>query len=203
MSALPQHSIDLMFEAMQRIRNILNDAESLGIADACSASLATVSPNASPSIRTIYIAGISDLGVTFFAHRDSGKCRQIAVNPQVALCMHLPEMQQQITLEGVVKTMHPEEADGVWYQRTPESQLLDCAMNQGSLPVNNDLTYGQRDLFLTSNEDGMVPRPQEWEGKLVEPRRVEFCTTNGKQMTSLQRYIQGPDQRWHVVNEQY
>ncbi len=194
MSAQAQFAYDPLIDAMQRIRNQMNDAYELGIPDACSATLATVGYEARPSIRTINIAAILDLGLAFFTHCDSGKHKQMLTNPNIALCLFWPQMQQQVTIEGYVEALHNEEADAIWFNRSPESRLLDCAQRQNSLPRSEAL-----DEFTGEQE---LPRPAEWTGQLLHPRRVEFYTVGERNKYQRDLFMEGPDRRWHVITSQ-
>ena len=192
MSAHPQFAYDPLLDAMQRIRDLLNEAHEKGITDACSATLATVGYEARPSIRNINVSAVLDLGIAFFAHSDSGKYQQMLTNPNVALCLYWPDLQQQVTIEGHVEPLHNEEADAIWYNRSLESLMLHCTAQQQTLPRSETL---QPRL-----DDRDLPRPAEWVGQIMHPRRIEFFTAAESQGYQRQQYLEGPDRRWHSVS---
>ena len=190
MSAQPQFAYDPLLDAMQRVRDLLNEAYEQGISDACSATLATVGYEARPSIRTINVSAVLDLGIAFFAHCESGKYQQMMTNPNVALCLFWPQLQQQITIEGYVDSLHNEEADALWFNRSLESHMLACAEGQQTLP--------QSETLQASSDDSPLPRPPQWRGQLLNPRRVEFFSTQ-QQDKKRELFLEGPDKRWHKL----
>lgn len=196
MAAVIHPQVDLLFESMERIRDMVNAAHARGVPEACSATLATASPDASPSIRTIYLSAVLDYGLVFFVNRNSGKGRQIAANPMVALCMFWPDLGQQVTVEGRVQTMHDEEANAIWYSRSQEVRLLDCALNQASLPRSSELRRPGPSVFEQTYRNNDIPRPLSWQGSILHPNRIDFWLPGEER----QLYMRSQDDRWGVIS---
>ncbi len=200
MSTTSKNRADLG-EALQEMRDRLDEAKGSDLQDATAVSLATSTPEGHPSIRTIYICDILESGPAFFVNMDSGKGKQIAANPQVALCMFWPQLQQQVTLEGKVEVLPAETADDLWRHRSRDSQLASWVSDQNPTEETRASLTVRRDQLKADFDFASVPRPENWQALLIHPSRIEFWKTGWHRMRQRKLYSKNAHGDWEVEIE--
>lgn len=139
-----------------------------------SMSLATVSKDGQPSIRTLFLKSFDANGFVFYTNYGSRKASELEVNPQCALLFHWTELERQVRIEGSVTRVSREESDTYFHTRPRESQIGAWASRQ-SEELDSRETLMARVADYTSNfEGGEVPLPDWWGGYRLEPRLIEF-----------------------------
>jgi pyridoxamine 5'-phosphate oxidase len=63
-------------------------------------SLATATPDGTPSARMVLLKDFDERGFTFYTNYDSQKGRELARNPQAALVFHWAELSRQVRIIG-------------------------------------------------------------------------------------------------------
>ena len=139
-------------------------------------ALATANANGAPSVRMVLLKGYDDRGFVFYTNTDSRKGRDLAENPQAAMCFHWKSLARQIRIEGAVTPVSDEEADTYYASRARDSRIGAWASKQ-SKPMS-----GRFDLekavakYAARYAIGEVPRPPWWSGYRIAPERIEFWT---------------------------
>jgi len=106
---------DSSFEkAIALLTSLIAEARTRGDGEASTAALATASADARPSVRTVSVVEITNSGLIFFAHTETGKGQQMQRNPRVALCFHWPRLHYQVIIEGDVALLSEGESDAQW-----------------------------------------------------------------------------------------
>ena len=146
--------------------------------EAC--ALATADANGRPSVRMVLFRGIvpggPDFGVRFFTNYDSAKAKDLAENPQAAICVHWNTIQKQIRIEGRVENASAQESDIYFASRPRMSQIGAWASDQ-SRPVESYEHFDARVRETEKRFEGRdVPRPPHWGGYRLIPDRVEIWT---------------------------
>jgi pyridoxamine 5'-phosphate oxidase len=137
-------------------------------------SLATVGPEAMPSVRMVLLKGLDERGFVFYTNLGSQKAHDLAANPQAALCFHWKTLQRQVRVQGSVTPVSDEEADLYFSSRSRDSNLGTWASKQ-SQPMANRCTLDQRLAEVSLRfKFGPVLRPPFWSGLRVKPLRIEF-----------------------------
>jgi len=115
------------------------------------ATLATISPEGTPTMRQIEIPSIDEKGATFFTHRSSRKSQHLMANGKSSLNIWLPKTKRQVGIEGMTTEMQLFEANQ-WWERMP-SVLQRC--------------------FLEDDDDGEA-MPHEFIGFRMAMHRLSF-----------------------------
>ena len=188
-------------EAIGELARLLEDARQCEPSpmDPAAVTLATVSAAGRPSVRTVFVTAIDRAGPVFFAHRDSGKSRQIAQNPHASMCCLWPSLRRQVTIEGTVRALPPADADRLWQRRPRDVQLAAWAGEmQGEEAADNLDAAHERARARFSGE--LVPRPPAWQGLLLEPDLLHFWRVawSRRSLRSRARYSRAPDGSWQV-----
>lgn len=161
---------------VERFNALLAAARSAGEPEPTAVSLATADAGGRPSVRIVLLKQLDDRGFVFYTNTDSIKGRQLAVNPQAAICAHWKHLdfQVQVRGEGHVQPVSADEADRYFAGRPRGSQIGAWASLQ-SQPLDRRETLERRIAqFERRFADVPVPRPPHWSGYRLQPDRVEF-----------------------------
>lgn len=166
----------LLDEALATFSRLFDEAHAAGEPDRTAMSVATATPDARPSVRTVLLKHYDARGFVFYTHLDGRKGRELQGNPQAALLFHWPRVRDgvQVRVEGAVVTVSDEEADAYFASRPRVSQLGAWASRQSETLASRetfDAHVAEREREF---EDREVPRPPRWTGFRVRPERIEF-----------------------------
>ncbi len=161
-------------EALERFQRLLERAVALGLRDPTAAALATVDDHGQPSVRIVLLRGWDPQGFVFYTNSRSEKGRQLAKNPQGALCLYWDALQEQVRIEGRTEFVDEAMCDDYWVGRPRLSQLASVASDQSSV-LNDRTELEDRVAALDRQFSGQpVPRPSHWRGYRLAPTRIEF-----------------------------
>jgi pyridoxamine 5'-phosphate oxidase len=153
----------------------LQDAENKEPNDPNAMALATVDAENRPSVRMVLLKGVDARGFVFYVGSlESRKGRDLADNPEAALCFHWKSLRRQIRVEGKVEPVGTDEADAYFASRARGSQIGAWASMQ-SRPLTGRFELERRVGEMAARFGiGTVPRPPHWSGFRLVPRRIEF-----------------------------
>jgi len=152
----------------------LGEAEKTELNDPNAMSLATVDAEGRPSLRMVLLKGFDERGFVFYTNLESKKGRDLAGNPEAAICLHWKSLRRQIRVEGTTEPVSAEEADAYFASRPRGSQIGAWASAQ-SRPIEGRFEL-ERKVGETAARFGIgtIPRPAHWSGFRLVPRRLEF-----------------------------
>lgn len=177
---------------MARLAEALGRARAASPNDPTAAALATADARGRPSVRVVLVKGADARGISFFTNRDSRKGRELAANPFAALCLHWPELGEQVRVEGPVEVLAEAESDAYFATRPRESQLGAWASRQSApLASRADLEAAFR-AAEARFAGGPVPRPPRWGGYLLVPEAVEFWRSAAGRLHHREAYARAP-----------
>ena len=148
-------------------------AQSLHV-DTAPVALATVDAEGRPSVRMVLLRGADKRGFIFFTNYESRKGRELAANPNAALCFHWVALDEQIRVEGAVEPLPASESDSYFASRPRGSQLGAWASAQSAVLASRETLEEQYREVERRFEGAEVPRPPFWGGFRLAPRRIEF-----------------------------
>ncbi len=150
------------------------EAARLEPSDANAMTLATATPDGVPSARMVLLKGVDEAGFTFYTNLGSRKAKELAGNPQAALCFHWKSLKRQIRIEGTVTAVDGAEADEYFASRARTSRIGAWASKQSqSLKGRFELEKRVAE-FTAKFHVGDIPRPEFWSGYRIAPRMIEF-----------------------------
>ena len=142
--------------------------------DTVPAALATADTAGRPSVRIVLLRGVDQRGFVFFTNYESRKARELAANPNVALCQHWPSLEEQIRIEGTVERVSPEESDAYFAGRPRESQIGAWASQQSQPLESREILEARIREVEARFAGSAVTRPPFWGGFRIVPRTIEF-----------------------------
>lgn len=185
----------------QLFGTVFQQAIDAGIAEPNAMALATVGADGRPSIRIVLLKGFDERGFVFYTNLESRKGRELAGNPNAALCFFWQSLGKQVRVEGAVQPVPDAEADEYFATRPRGSQIGAWASIQSrELERREDLLARVRETE-ERYADAPVPRPSHWSGFRLAPTRIEFWTSGEFRLHDRQIFDAEPDGIWrrHVL----
>ena len=137
-------------------------------------SLATVGAGGKPSVRMVLLKDVSAGGFVFYTNAESRKGREIAANPNGALCFHWKSLGRQVRAEGKLSEVTAAEADAYHATRPRQSQIAAWASAQSSA-IEGRGVLEAKVVEMEKRFTGVpVPRPPFWTGYRLTPDAIEF-----------------------------
>ncbi|HEX5513785.1 MAG TPA: pyridoxamine 5'-phosphate oxidase [Gammaproteobacteria bacterium] len=191
-------SVDLYQEAISRFQELLQQAGQTGLAEPAAMSVATVSVDGRPEVRTVLLKEVDERGFVFYTNTLSRKGQSLAAHPHAALCLFWQPLLTQVLVEGRTEPVAPAEADDYWATRPRASQIGAWASQQ-SEPLDSREELDQRFAEYEERFRGQaVPRPPHWSGYRVKPDLIEFWFSRAGRLHDRERYLHTPD-GWRKV----
>lgn len=159
--------------------------------------LATADETGMPSARFVLLKGVDERGFAFYTNLDSRKARELAANPQAALCFGWLEVERQVRIEGSVEPVGRGEAEAYWETRPLESRLSAWASPQSSV-VGSRSELESRVSALAERFGDDAPLPDFWGGLRVVPATIEFWQGGPGRLHDRLLYRQGGDGGWTI-----
>ena len=166
--------VDASDDPIEQFERWFADATRAGVHEPNAMTLATASPDGTPSARIVLLKGIDADGFVFFTNYESQKGRELAQNPRAALVFFWPELERQVRVTGAVSRIAAAESDAYFASRPLGSRLGAWASRQ-SAPVEGRTAL---EAALAATEarfaGGDVPRPPHWGGFRLRPTTIEM-----------------------------
>jgi len=158
-------------------------------------TLATVTPDNSPSARIVLLKGFDQNGFVFFTNYESRKGRELMVNGRAALVFFWSELERQVRIEGPVTKVASAESDEYFASRPLGARLGALASPQSQ--VLPDRAHLEARLAEVSRCYGdQPPRPQHWGGYRLAPVAFEFWQGRTSRLHDRLSYAALPGGGW-------
>jgi len=161
-------------DPIARFKELLVQAEQLGIQPHNAAALATAGADRQPTVRMVLLKDVDDAGFVFYTNLESRKARQLAETPNASLCIWWAQLKRQVRVEGRTELVSDSEADQYFATRPRGSQIGAWVSHQSSeITSRNDLVNAAQRL-AAKYDSQPVPRPPFWSGYRLVPQSIEF-----------------------------
>jgi pyridoxamine 5'-phosphate oxidase len=158
------------------------EAQEAGIYLHESMTLATASPDGSPSAREVLLKGFGPEGFAFYTNYESRKAAELDLNPRAALLFHWATLHRQIRIEGPVTRTTQAESDA-YHASRPRGSRIAAWASQQSAEIDNRAALERRFQEKEAEFRGSdVPLPPFWGGFRVIPERMEFWQGRANRM---------------------
>ncbi len=136
-------------------------------------TLATVDATGRPAARIVLLKSVDARGLVFHTNYASRKGSEVDADPRVALLFFWAELERQVRIEGTAERVSAAESDAYFAARPRGSQISAWASPQ-SAPVPDRAWLEAQVAAVQARFASDVPRPGNWGGIRVVPRRFEF-----------------------------
>ncbi|MFA6243927.1 MAG: pyridoxamine 5'-phosphate oxidase [Candidatus Hydrogenedentales bacterium] len=167
-------SIQVLENPIELFGKWFEEGKASGLREPTAVCLATATAAGEPSARMVLLKAFDERGFVFYTNLGSQKGRELAENPQAALCFYWTPIGKQIRVSGRVEPVTPEEADAYFASRDRQSRIGAYASKQ-SQPLTGYFELERRAAeYAIKFGFGTVPRPEFWSGYRVIPHEIEF-----------------------------
>ncbi|MBV5277486.1 MAG: pyridoxamine 5'-phosphate oxidase [Campylobacteraceae bacterium] len=198
-SEFPLFEKDLHVNPFKQFELWFNDAIQAELIEPNAMSLATVSRELKPSIRTVLLKLYDEKGFVFFSNYESQKAKDIAQNPFVALHFAWLPLQRQLRIEGKVEKISTAESLKYFLSRPRGSQLGAWASNQSEVVSSRSILESKFHEIKSKFLNGQVPLPDFWGGYRVIPTRFEFWQGGKDRLHDRFIYEIDADNQWKIA----
>ena len=160
--------------------------------------LATASPDAVPSARTVLLKAYDARGLVVFTNLTSRKGREALANPVATLLFPWVELERQVVVTGAVEQVTREQTAAYFRSRPRSSQVGAWVSRQSTVVPDREALERRREELEERFGDGPVPVPDFWGGLRVVPTSVEFWQGRSGRLHDRLRYRQVDGGAWLV-----
>ena len=165
---------DVTANPIEQFRLWFDEVGAAGLHEPNAMTVATASPEGSPSARVVLLKGYDERGFVFYTNYEGRKAGDLEANPRCALLFYWGELERQVRVEGWAYRVSDEESDA-YYASRPRGSRLGALVSEQSRPIDDRATLERRLRELEQEYEGReVPRPSNWGGYRVAPETIEF-----------------------------
>lgn len=197
-SARGLHREDLHEDPTEVFDQWFRQATELGVYEPNAMTLATISPEGTPSQRTVLLKAFDQKGFTFFTNYSSRKATHIAANPAVCLLFPWVTLERQVIIQGRAEKISTAESLKYFATRPRESQIGAWVSNQSEVISSRKILLQKIEEIKTRFRDGEIPLPSFWGGFRVVPETVEFWQGGPARVHDRFLYTRQPDGSWQI-----
>lgn len=170
----------------------LAEAEDKEPNDPNAMALATVAADGQPSVRMVLLKGYDARGFVFYTDFESQKGTELLATKKAALCFHWKSLRRQVRVEGGVEVVTAAEADQYFATRARESQIGAWASQQSRVLTGRFELEARVARFAAKYAIGAVPRPDNWSGFRISPKKIEFWKDGAFRLHERLVFVSGP-----------
>jgi pyridoxamine 5'-phosphate oxidase len=161
-------------------------------------TLATSTADGVPSARIVLLKGVDQETFVFYTNYRSRKGRELDQNPRAALVFYWPELERQVRVEGHIERTSASESDAYFASRPPASRIGSAASDQSQPIASRDVLEQRVKELRAQFPEGDIPRPPEWGGYRLRPRRLEFWQGRPSRVHDRIEYLRDDASKWIV-----
>lgn len=161
-------------------------------------SLATVSKDLQPSLRTVLLKYFDKEGFVFYTNYTSSKSKEIIGNPKVAMKFYWSTLNRQLIILGKAEKISRLQSIKYFMTRSKESRLGAWCSNQSQVISSRADLMDKFEVFKKKFENIDVPKPQNWGGYRIVPSSFEFWQDGKFRLHDRFRYTLDENQDWQL-----
>jgi len=165
---------DLLTDPMEQFDRWFKQALETDIAEPNAFSLATVSTDNVPDIRTVLLKLFDKKGFVFFTNYESKKAKDIRTNPNVSMLFPWVSLQRQVKIIGKAEKISAAASLKYFLNRPHGSQLGAWVSQQSHVISSRSILEMKLAEMKRKFMNKQVPLPDHWGGFQIIPEIIEF-----------------------------
>ncbi|HHB79762.1 MAG TPA: pyridoxamine 5'-phosphate oxidase [Saprospiraceae bacterium] len=165
---------DLLDDPIEQFELWFRQSLQTDIAEPNAFSLATVSPEGIPSLRTVLLKIFDKKGFVFFTNYKSKKAQDIHSNPNVAMLFPWVSLERQVKIIGKAEKISTAASLKYFLSRPHGSQLGAWVSQQSHVISSRSILEIKLAEMKRKFLNKQVPLPDHWGGYRVIPEIIEF-----------------------------
>lgn len=188
---------DLNQDPNQQFEDWFQQAIDVKINEPNAMSLATVSAEGIPSVRTVLLKYFDKKGFVFFTNYKSSKASDIEQNPNVSMLFPWISLERQIIIKGKAKKISKAESLKYFVSRPHGSQLGAWISEQSRVISSRSILEMKLQQMKQKFTQGKVPIPDFWGGYRIVPNSFEFWQGRTNRLHDRFLYTKNENQ-WNI-----
>nr|WP_320060115.1 pyridoxamine 5'-phosphate oxidase [uncultured Bacteroides sp.] len=165
---------DLPADPFTLFEKWLNEAVEAKVEEPTAVLVGTVSPEGTPSTRTVLLKALRKGQFVFYTNYDSRKGSHLAQNPHISLSFVWHELERQVHIEGIASKVSSEESND-YFKTRPYKSRIGARISPQSRPISSRVEIMRLFVAEAARWIGReVECPENWGGYEVTPTRIEF-----------------------------
>jgi len=161
-------------------------------------SLATVSAEGEPSLRTVLLKYFDEKGLVFFTNYESNKAMEIEGNARVSMLFPWLTMQRQVIVKGIASKVSAAESLKYFLKRPKDSQLGAWISRQSSVISSRQVLESKLAEIKARFSKEDMSLPPFWGGYRIEPQSFEFWQGGESRIHDRFLYTREGDEGWKI-----
>jgi len=161
-------------------------------------SLATVSSQGTPTLRTVLLKMFDEDGFIFFTNYESRKSRHIQDNPNVSILFLWKTLERQVTITGTASKISTAESLKYFSTRPRGSQLGAWISDQSSVISSRKILEQKLQEIKNRFSSRKISLPSFWGGYRVVPKTIEFWQGRPSRLNDRFEYSINDDLSWTI-----
>ncbi len=162
-------------------------------------TLATVSPDGQPFMRTVLLKIFEQKGFVFFTNYGSRKAKHIEQNPNVGLLFAWIPLGRQVKITGKAERISTVESLKYFATRPRGSQIGAWASVQSEIVSSRSMLEAKFEEIKQKFSQGEVPLPEFWGGYRVVPESIEFWQGRDNRLHDRFIYTRNESGSWQIA----
>ena len=189
---------DLAADPFKQFDRWFAEALAAEVMDPNAMSVATVSAEGQPSLRTVLLKYFDASGFVFYTNLGSHKAEEIKCNPQVALLFYWHELNRQVKVIGTAERATAKENIQYFSRRPKDSQLAAWVSAQSRVISARSVLENKFAEMKMKYQNGEVPLPSFWGGYRIAPSSLEFWQGRANRLHDRFVYTRGAANGWSI-----
>jgi len=161
-------------------------------------SLATVSQDLQPSLRTVLLKYYDKDGFVFFTNYKSRKSKEIIGNSKVAMKFYWSTLGRQLIILGEAEKISKFQSIKYFMTRPTGSRIGAWCSNQSEIISSRDDLMDQFETIKSKFKNMDIPKPQHWGGYRIVPSSFEFWQDGKFRLHDRFRYTPNGEGGWQL-----